>query len=63
MFNNLFSGDLKQEVAENGPIQTQSQFTSRDPFATVKHARATGLWFMEIVVPLGWLNLYLSEAI
>ena len=65
MVNNLFSGDLTEEVAENEknvPIQSQFQFTSWDPFATVKLARATGLRFMEIVVLLGCLSLNSSEA-
>ncbi len=65
MLDNLFIGDLKEEVGKNVkklPVRSQFQFTSGVPFATVKLARATGLRFMETVVPRGCSSLNSSEA-
>ncbi len=60
MFKNLFSGDVKLKVTENintYPKQTQLGFISQGLFATVKHAKVTGLLFTEIMEMHGCSNL------
>ena len=63
--NNLFSGDLKEEVAKNVKkyqFEVNSNLHHGTLFATVKLARATGLRFMETVVLLGCSSLNSLEA-
>jgi hypothetical protein len=44
-------------MSTNHPKQTQLGFVSQGLFATVKHAKVTGLWFMEIMEMRGCSNL------
>jgi hypothetical protein len=49
-------------MSTNHPKQTLSRFISQGLFATVKHAKVTGLWFMEIIERCGCSNLNLFVA-
>ncbi len=49
-------------MSTNHPNQTQLGFISQGLFATVKHAKVTRLWFMEIMEMLGCSNLNSSVA-
>jgi hypothetical protein len=44
-------------MSTNYPKQTQLGFISQGLFATVKHAKVTGLWFIEIMEMHGCSNL------
>jgi hypothetical protein len=44
-------------MSTNHPKQTQLGFISQGIFATVKHAKVLGLWFMEIIEKHGCSNL------
>jgi hypothetical protein len=59
LFKNIFSGDLKLKVAENVNKSSKTNLIGvyiTGPFATVKHAKVTGLWFMEIIKMHGCSN-------
>jgi hypothetical protein len=45
------------KMSSNQPKQTQLGFISQGLFATVKHAKVTGLWFMEIMETCECSNL------
>jgi hypothetical protein len=47
----------------NHPNQTHLGFISQGLFATVKHVKVTGLWFMQIMEMRGCSNLNSSMAI
>ncbi len=49
-------------MSTNNPEQTQFGFISQGLFATVKHAKVTGLWFMEMMEMRGCSNLNSSMA-
>ncbi len=54
---------LCPKMSTNHHNQTQLGFISQGLFATVKHAKVTGLWFMEIMETRGCSNLNSSVAI
>jgi hypothetical protein len=53
-------------MSTNHPNQTQLGFISQGFFAAVKHARVTGLWFMEVIGMRGcseYIRDYLSAVL
>ncbi len=65
MFKNLFSDDLKLKFAENINKSSKTNslgFISQGLFATVKQAKVTGLWYMEIMGMRGcsYLNSFVA---